>query len=79
MQNSAAKAPSLVKLGKLANSKQFDALEDAWPQAVAFREYRAQDLLPIAGQVSRLGDLRRAEGMVDVLLISPSSRSYSVR
>ncbi len=68
MQNSAAKAPSLVKLGKLANSKQFDALEDAWPQAVAFREYRAQDLLPIAGQVSRLGDLRRAEGMVDVLL-----------
>ena len=68
MQNSAANAPSLVKLGKLANTKKFDALEDAWPQAVAFREYRPRDLLPIAGQVSRLGDLPRAEGMVDVLL-----------
>lgn len=58
---SAPRPPSLIKLGKLANSKQFDKLSELWPEAVANPEYPAEDLLALAGQVYRLGDRERAD------------------
>ena len=58
---SAPRPPSLIKLGKLANSKQFDKLSELWPEAVANPDYPFEDLLGIAGQVYRLGDHERAD------------------
>jgi hypothetical protein len=68
MEESTRKVPTLTKLGKLANAKKFEELEDAWPTAVAYPEYAASDLLRIAGQVSRQGDPERADGMLAVML-----------
>jgi transcription elongation factor GreA len=68
MPESARKVPTLTKLGKLANAKKFETLEDVWPEAVAWREYRPADLLRIVGQVDRQGDPERADGLLVVLI-----------
>ncbi|MFO7654020.1 MAG: GreA/GreB family elongation factor [Candidatus Krumholzibacteriia bacterium] len=64
----ARKVPSLAKLGKFANSKRFEDLEDAWPVAVAWPDYDPEELVRVARQVSRQGDTERANGMLEVLL-----------
>lgn len=58
---SAPKPPSLIKLGKLANSKSFDKLEEAWPDAVTNPDFPVDDLLALSGQVFRLGETARAD------------------
>ena len=60
--------PSLIKLGKLANGKKFDKLEELWLPALESRDYTWRELLPIAGQVGRQGDVARAEGLMDTLV-----------
>ncbi len=62
------RVPSLAKLGKLANSRKFEALEDAWLPAVASGEYSPAKLMPIAGQVGRLGALDKATVLAWTLL-----------
>jgi len=68
MEESARKVPTLTKLGKLANAKKFEELEDLWTSAVAHPEYEPVHLLRVAAQVSRQGDPERAEGLVEVLV-----------
>ncbi|MEZ4388291.1 MAG: GreA/GreB family elongation factor [Candidatus Krumholzibacteriia bacterium] len=58
---SAPKPPSLIKLGKLANTKSFDKLEEHWPDAVTNPEYPIDDLLALSGQVYRLGEKTKAD------------------
>jgi transcription elongation factor GreA len=68
MSEAAAEGPSLIKLGKLANMKQFDKLEELWPVALESRDYSWRELLPIAGQVGRLGEADRADGLMNALV-----------
>jgi len=70
MQPSEHKTPSLIKLGKLANARKFDALEELWPQAIEATDYGPRELMPIAGQVGRQGSVERAETLIDLLLES---------
>jgi transcription elongation factor GreA len=58
---SAPRFPSLIKLGKLANARKFDQLEDLWTEAVASLENDREDLLAVAGQVGRLGAVGKAD------------------
>ncbi len=74
MQEAAGGIPSLSKLGRLANGRKFDALEGAWLRAVEAGAYAPEDLMPIPGQVGRLGEPRRAEGLFQVLLESVEQR-----
>jgi len=60
--------PSLIKLGKLANSKDFDKLEALWPEALSHDGYTWKELLPIAGQVGRQGAVARAEPLMEALI-----------
>jgi transcription elongation GreA/GreB family factor len=53
--------PSLIKLGKLANTKQFDKLSELWPEAVANPDHPVDDLLALSGQVYRLGERQLAD------------------
>ncbi len=69
--------PSLTKLGKLANNRKFDQLEDVWLPAVESGEYEAKDLMSIAGQVGRLGAEDRAVSLVWVLLSTTEEKSGS--
>jgi transcription elongation factor GreA len=71
---SAPRPPSLIKLGKLANSKQFDKLSELWPEAVANPDHPAEDLLGIAGQVYRLGDQERADTFATTVVEQIESR-----
>lgn len=68
MSEEATGGPSLIKLGKLANGRQFDKLEELWPEALASGEYSWRELLPIAGQVGRQGAVDRADGLMDSLV-----------
>ncbi len=56
--------PSLIKLGKLANTKEFDKLESLWDEALNLPEYTWKELLPIAGQVGRQNATDRAEPLM---------------
>ncbi|HPF70518.1 MAG TPA: GreA/GreB family elongation factor [Candidatus Krumholzibacteria bacterium] len=68
MSEAASEGPSLIKLGKLANMKQFDKLEELWPEALESPDYSWRELLPIAGQVGRQGAPDRADGLMDALV-----------
>ena len=56
--------PSLIKLGKLANTKEFDKLESLWDEALLIPDYTWKELLPIAGQVGRQNAADRAEPLM---------------
>jgi transcription elongation factor GreA len=71
---SAPRPPSLIKLGKLANSKQFDKLSELWPEAVANPDSPVEDLLSLAGQVYRLGDVERADTFATTVIEEIESR-----
>lgn len=60
--------PSLIKLGKLANARDFDKLEALWPDALGSGEYTWRELAPIAGQVGRQNAPARAERMLVALV-----------
>lgn len=68
MSETANRVPSLAKLGKLANSRKFDALETAWLPAVASGAYMPEQLVPIAGQVGRLEARDQAIALAGILL-----------
>lgn len=60
--------PSLIKLGKLANARDFDKLEALWPDALTSGDYSWRELAPIAGQVGRQNAPARAERMLTALV-----------
>jgi len=68
MTEEISEGPSLIKLGKLANGKNFDKLEKLWPDALEAPDYGWRELLPIAGQVGRQGAPGRAETLAETLL-----------
>jgi transcription elongation GreA/GreB family factor len=68
MSDAETGGPSLIKLGKLANGRKFDKLEELWLPALESEEYSWRELLPIAGQVGRQGDVARAVGLMDTLV-----------
>ncbi len=68
MQENTNETPSLIKLGKLANSKEFDKLESVWLPAVESSDYTWRELLPIAGQVGRQGAVEKAVGLMESLI-----------
>ena len=68
MQENTNESPSLIKLGKLANSKDFGKLEGLWLQAVDSSDYSWRELLPIAGQVGRQGAAEKAIILMDMLI-----------
>ncbi len=68
MSEASIEGPSLIKLGKLANGRQFDKLEELWAEALDSTEYSWRELLPIAGQVGRQGAVDRADGLMDALV-----------
>nr|MBC8425645.1 hypothetical protein [bacterium] len=65
---------NLIKLKKLANARQFDDLEALWPDALGDRETERDHLLPIVGQVRRLGEAGRADTLLQLLLSSEEER-----
>ena len=72
--DAAAKPPSLIKLGKLANTKKFDQLADHWPEAVANPDYPVEDLLSLSGQVYRLGERAQADTFAGAVIEQVESR-----
>lgn len=68
MTENTNESPSLIKLGKLANSKDFEKLEGLWTQAVESPEYSWRELLPIAGQVGRQGAPDKAITLMEALI-----------
>ena len=68
MSDEATGGPSLIRLGKLANGRQFDKLEELWPDALSAGDYSWRELLPIAGQVGRQGAVDRADALMDSLV-----------
>ena len=60
--------PSLIKLGKLANSKDFDKLESLWVPALEEGPYTWRELVPIAGQVGRQGAPDRSDALMETLV-----------
>ena len=67
--------PSLIKLGKLANAKDFDKLEGLWVEALETSEYTWRELIPVAGQVGRQGANDRADTLLDALISSVEEKS----
>ncbi|MBU0742204.1 GreA/GreB family elongation factor [bacterium] len=61
---------NLIKLKKLANARQFNDLEGLWPDALDDEDVELDDLLPIIGQVRRLGEQERAETLLQLVLTS---------
>ncbi len=59
---------SLIKLGKMANGKEFTKLEESWGQALETTDYTWKELIPIAGQVGRQGSEDRAEALIETLV-----------
>jgi transcription elongation factor GreA len=68
MTDTTSEGPSLIKLGKLANSKDFDKLESLWLEALNQKGYSWKELVPIAGQVGRQGAIDRAENLMDIII-----------
>jgi transcription elongation GreA/GreB family factor len=60
--------PSLIKLGKLANGKDFDKLESLWVPALESGQYTWRELIPIAGQVGRQGAPERSDTLMEILV-----------
>ncbi len=67
--------PSLIKLGKLANAKDFDKLEGLWVQALETNDYTWRELIPVAGQVGRQGAPDRADTLIEMLVGSVEEKS----
>lgn len=67
--------PSLAKLHRLANGQKFEELDTAWIEALAEGVTGAADLVPIAGQVGRLGEAARADALLEVLLAALAERT----
>lgn len=67
--------PSLIKLGKLANAKDFDKLESLWVEALETSEYTWRELIPVAGQVGRQGAADRADTLIEMLIASVEEKS----
>ena len=68
MSEDVTAGPSLIKLGKLANARDFDKLEGLWPDALSGGNYTWRELIPIAGQVGRQNAPTRAERMLITLV-----------
>lgn len=79
MPEGTGRGPNLIRLGKLANSQQFDELEEAWLLVVEDGSLAVEDLIPIAGQVGRLGETGKAESLLWVLLSTVEERSGAER
>jgi transcription elongation factor GreA len=75
MTDTASEGPSLIKLGKLANSRDFDKLEGLWMEALGSPGYSWRELIPIAGQVGRQGALDRAEALIDIVIAQVEEKS----
>lgn len=58
---------NLIKLKKLANARQFTELEALWPEALVDEEVAFEELIPVIGQVRRLGEPERAETLLQTL------------
>jgi len=78
MTDTASEGPSLIKLGKLANSKEFDKLEGLWMEALSHPGYTWKELVPIAGQVGRQGAVDRAETLMDMVIGQVEEKSGAV-
>jgi len=78
MTDTASEGPSLIKLGKLANSKEFDKLEGLWMEALYHPGYTWKELIPIAGQVGRQGAVDRAETLMDIVIGQVEEKSGAV-
>lgn len=68
MRESSQQGPSLIKLGKMANAKEFDRVEANWVDALNNPSYTWSELLPIAGQVGRQGAPERADTLLEMLI-----------
>ncbi len=75
MTDTTSEGPSLIKLGKLANSKDFDKLEGLWLEALNQTGYSWKELVPIAGQVGRQGAIDRAETLMDTIIEQVEEKS----
>jgi len=78
MTDTVSEGPSLIKLGKLANSKEFDKLEGLWMEALNHPGYTWNELVPIAGQVGRQGSADRAEALLDLVITHVEEKSGSL-
>ena len=78
MTDMVPEGPSLIKLGKLANSRDFDKLEGLWMEALGCTGYSWKELMPIAGQVGRQGAADRAETLIDMIIGDVEEKSGSV-
>jgi transcription elongation factor GreA len=78
MTDTASEGPSLIKLGKLANSKEFDKLEGLWLEALSQTGYSWKELVPIAGQVGRQGAVDRAETLMEIIISQVEEKSGSI-
>ncbi len=78
MTDTAPEGPSLIKLGKLANNKEFDKLENIWMEALSHPGYSWRELMPIAGQVGRQGAVDRAEILMDMVIGQVEEESDTV-
>ncbi len=68
MSETTSQGPSLIKLGKFANSKEFAKLDAVWLEALNYTGYTWRELLPIAGQVGRQGDPGQADTLLEMLI-----------
>jgi len=59
---------SLLKLKKHAQQKEYEELELLWPDAVTNPENDPDDLMRLPGMVSRIGEEKLAERMVETML-----------
>jgi len=74
MPESRSRDPQLIKLGKLANHQKFTELESAWLEVVEQGEIPLDEMIPIAGQVNRLGAPEQAGSLLAILLESAEER-----
>ncbi len=65
---------NLLKLKKLANSRQFDALESLWPDVLDEEEISWSGLARVVGQVSRLGADEKADTLLGMMLSEAEQR-----
>ncbi len=67
-QDDARHGPSLAKLRRLTNAQKFEELEAAWLDALSETRTEIADIIPIVGQVGRLGQARKADTLIELLL-----------
>jgi len=78
MTDFTSEGPSLIKLGKLANSKDFGKLEALWAEALESPGYSWKELVPIAGQVGRQGAADRAEALMELIIAQVEEKTGPV-